>query len=83
MTRSPSSGCSTPESLILELADALTKDPDGTTDELRERLRSTFSESEIVNIVLAIGTYNLTSRFLKALSIDVEDVFAEVPPRTE
>ncbi|UMP00003.1 carboxymuconolactone decarboxylase family protein [Amycolatopsis sp. EV170708-02-1] len=65
------------ESLILETADALTRDPDGVSDELRRRLADEFTESEIVNIVLAIGMYNLTSRFLKALSVDVENVFTE------
>jgi uncharacterized peroxidase-related enzyme len=65
------------EALILELANNLTTDPDGTTDDMRSRLRAEFSEGEIVNIVLAIGMYNLTSRFLKALAIDVEDIFAE------
>lgn len=64
------------EALVLELADVLTKDPDRTSDEMRARLRAEFNESEIVNIVLAIGMYNLTSRFLKALSIDVEEIFA-------
>lgn len=63
------------EQLILELAKVITDDPDGTTSDLRNRLKATFTESEIVNIVLAIGTYNLTSRFLKTLQIDVEDVF--------
>lgn len=63
------------EALVLELAEALTQDPDGTTDDLRARLKETFTDSEIVNIVLAIGMYNLTSRFLKALSINVEEIF--------
>ncbi|EDY56069.1 MULTISPECIES: peroxidase-related enzyme [Streptomyces] len=71
------------EALILELADRLTHDPDGTTDELRKRLREVFSEAEIVNIVLAIGTYNLTSRFLKALSIDVEEIFSAASAHPE
>jgi uncharacterized peroxidase-related enzyme len=64
------------EALILELANDLTKDPDSVDDAMRERLRGEFSQSEIVNIVLAIGMYNLTSRFLKALDIGVEDIFA-------
>ena len=63
------------EALILKLASNLTKDPDGTSDEMRTHLRAEFSESEIVNIVLAIGMYNLTSRFLKALDIELEDIF--------
>lgn len=68
------------EALILEVAEALTRDPDGVGDDLRSRLREQFGEGEIVNIVLAIGMYNLTSRFLKALSIDVEDVFGHDTP---
>jgi uncharacterized peroxidase-related enzyme len=63
------------EFLILEVAAALTRDPDGVTTELRQRLVATFRPDEIVNIVFAVGMYNLTSRFLKALSIDVEDIF--------
>lgn len=63
------------EALILETANVLTRDSDGVTDELRDRLKTTFESGEIVNIVLAVGMYNLTSRFLKALSIDVETVF--------
>jgi uncharacterized peroxidase-related enzyme len=64
------------ETLILSLADVLTRDPDGIGDKLRADIRAEFSDAEIVNIVLAIGMYNLTSRFLKALAVDVEDVFA-------
>ncbi|WP_239340420.1 carboxymuconolactone decarboxylase family protein [Frankia sp. CiP3] len=67
------------EALILELADTLTRDADGTTDQMRARLREHFTDSEIVNIVVAIGTYNFTSRVLKSLSIEVEDVFTAKP----
>ncbi|OLR94847.1 carboxymuconolactone decarboxylase family protein [Actinokineospora bangkokensis] len=70
------------EALILETADALTRDPDGVTDELRARLTAEFGAAEVVTIVLAIGMYNLTSRFLKALSIDVEDLFDAAPTST-
>lgn len=68
------------EALVLETADALTQDPDGVTADLRRRLSERFSQPEIVNIVLAIGMYNLTSRFLKALEIGVEDVFDATDP---
>lgn len=67
------------EALILELANDLTRDPDGVDDAMRARLKAEFTESEIVNIVLAIGMYNLTSRFLKALDVGVEDIFTSVP----
>lgn len=69
------------EALILEAADALTRDSDGITDEMRARLMHEFTPAEIVNIVLAIGMYNLTSRFLKALDIDVETVFQSGVPQ--
>jgi uncharacterized peroxidase-related enzyme len=65
------------EALVLEVAEELTRDPDGVTDDLRARLRASFDDSEIVNIILAVGMYNLTSRFLKALSIEVEDVLVK------
>ncbi|MGW5456629.1 carboxymuconolactone decarboxylase family protein [Nocardia sp. NPDC003979] len=67
------------EALILETADTLTRDPDGITDELRVRLVKEFAADEIVTIILAIGMYNLTSRFLKALSIEVENIFDAEP----
>jgi uncharacterized peroxidase-related enzyme len=66
------------EALILEVADALTQDSNGVTQDMRERLTAEFGPDEIVNIVLAIGMYNLTSRFLKALSIDVESIFGDI-----
>jgi uncharacterized peroxidase-related enzyme len=65
------------EALILEVADALTRDPDGVTEDMRKRLTAEFGPDEIVNIVLAVGMYNLTSRFLKALSIGVESIFGD------
>jgi uncharacterized peroxidase-related enzyme len=65
------------DALALELAEVLTHDPDGITADLRERLTTTFRPAEIVNVVLAIGMYNLTSRFLKALEIDVEKLVAD------
>jgi len=68
------------DALILEVADALTRDPDGVTGELRDRLTAEFTPEEMVNIVLAVGMYNLTSRFLKALSIDVEAIFTDAAP---
>lgn len=67
------------EKLIVEYATTLTKDTGGVTDELRTRLNSQFSDAELVNLTLVIGLYNLTGRFLRALDIDVEDVFQRMP----
>lgn len=62
------------EALILEVAAALTQDPDGVTEDMRARLSAQFAPAEIVNILMAIGLYNLTSRLLKSMQIRVEDV---------
>lgn len=65
------------ESLIVEYANVLTKDSNGVTAALRNRLKKNFTDAEIVNITLIIGLYNFTGRFLKALEIDIEDVFSK------
>ena len=67
------------DKLIVEYATTLTKDTGGVTDELRTRLKSEFSDAELVNLTLVIGLYNLTGRFLRALNIEVEDVFQRMP----
>ncbi|MEM9489949.1 MAG: carboxymuconolactone decarboxylase family protein, partial [Myxococcota bacterium] len=60
------------EATLVEYADALTRDPKNVSAELKEKLKSKFSDAELVNITLAIGLYNLTSRFLNGLEVDVE-----------
>jgi len=67
------------EKLIVEYATTLTKDTGGVTDELRTRLKNQFTDAELVNLTLVIGLYNLTGRFLRALNIEVEDVFRGMP----
>jgi len=57
------------EKLVLELADAMTRDievPDG----LMERLSARFDARGVVEIVATVATYNMVSRFLVALRIE-------------
>lgn len=63
------------ESLIIEFSSSLTKSPEGVNDVLLSKMKESFNDSEIVNLTLIVGLYNLTGRFLKALRIDVEPVF--------
>jgi alkylhydroperoxidase family enzyme len=56
---------------VLALTDAMTKDvhvPEAVFDELRRH----FSERQIVELTVLIGTYNLHTRVLAALQIDPE-----------
>ena len=63
------------ERCIVEYASTLTKDSGGVTDELLQKMKNCFTDAELVNLTMVIGLYNLTGRFLKALRIDIEDVF--------
>lgn len=63
------------EAAIVEYADALTLHPKDVPAELKRKLRTLFSDPELVNITTAIALYNLTSRFLNGLEVDVESIF--------
>jgi len=57
------------EVLVLELADAMTRDievPDG----LMERLAKRFDARGVVEVVATVAAYNMVSRFLVALKIE-------------
>jgi uncharacterized peroxidase-related enzyme len=60
------------EALIYRYGKALTLDPSNVDPEIKTALRKNFTDGELVNITLAIGMYNLTSRFLKGLEIDLD-----------
>ncbi|HEU4727128.1 MAG TPA: carboxymuconolactone decarboxylase family protein [Kofleriaceae bacterium] len=63
------------EAAVVEYADALTLHPKDVPANLKARLRKLFSDAELVNITVAIALYNLTSRFLNGLEVDVEALF--------
>ncbi|KAI8830419.1 putative 4-carboxymuconolactone decarboxylase [Chytriomyces cf. hyalinus JEL632] len=54
--------------LAIEATDALTRDV-AIPDALFVRLKARFSETEVVEIVITISSYNMVSRFLVALHV--------------
>lgn len=60
------------EALVLDYCDAMTKSI-AVDDALFERMRSAFSEPEIVELTTTIAAYNMVSRILVALEISPED----------
>lgn len=57
------------ERLVLELADAMTRDI-VVPDALFNRLRNCFDATEIVEIVATVAAYNMVSRLLVALNVE-------------
>ena len=57
------------EELVLELADAMTRDID-VPDALMERLSARFDARGVVEVVATVAAYNMVSRFLVALKIE-------------
>jgi alkylhydroperoxidase family enzyme len=58
--------------MILELATALTRTPADVADELFEKLRTKFSERELVELTSAIAWENYRSRFNRTFAIEAE-----------
>jgi len=56
------------ERLVLELADAMTRDVT-VGDELMERVRARFDARGVVEVVTTVAAYNMVSRFLVALNL--------------
>ena len=56
---------------LLAYADAMTRDID-VSDAVFARLRSHYSERQTVELTMLIGAYNMHSRVLKALCIELE-----------
>lgn len=59
------------ERAALALADAMTRDV-AVPDDVFDALRSHFDEHRIVELAILIGTYNMQTRVLAALEIDLE-----------
>ncbi len=56
------------ERLVLELADAMTRDID-VPGALMDRLRARFDARGVVEIVTTVAAYNMVSRFLVAMNV--------------
>ncbi len=59
--------------LVIEYAEAVTRDARAVGEGLFERLRSAFSDEQIVELTFIIGLWSLTNRFNQALHIEVEE----------
>lgn len=62
---------SEPERAVLGYADAMTRDV-AVANEVFARVRTFFSERQIVDLTILIGTYNMHARVVQALEIDPE-----------
>lgn len=60
------------EKTVIGYAGTVTKDAQSVPDKLFLRLKSYFSESEIVNLTLIIGLMNVFNRFNGALKVELE-----------
>jgi uncharacterized peroxidase-related enzyme len=58
------------EKAALRLAETVTRDANGVTDEQFAELRSFFSEGEIVELLCSIGLFNYFNRFNNALQME-------------
>lgn len=65
-------GFSQKETAVIEYARQVTKDAEEVPEDLFKRLRSYFSESQIVNLTLIIGLMNVFNRFNGALGVELE-----------
>lgn len=59
------------ERAVLAFTDAMTRDVT-VPDEVFEPLRDYFDERRIIELAILIGTYNMQTRVLRALEIDLE-----------
>jgi alkylhydroperoxidase family enzyme len=60
------------ERLVLELAEATTATPADVTDDLRDRLRTRFTERQLVELVTAIAWEGFRARFNRAFAISAQ-----------
>jgi uncharacterized peroxidase-related enzyme len=62
------------EKTVIEYSTAVTKDAENIPEELYNRVKSFFTNSEIVNLTLIIGLMNLFNKFSGALGIELENL---------
>ena len=58
------------ERVAIHLAEAMTLNPHGYSDEEFSRLRSFYSEGEVVELMAAIGLFNYFNRFNDLLQME-------------
>lgn len=59
------------ERLVLEYAEVVTRDPE-VSDDLFGRVRARFDDQDIVELTMVIAYWNMMSRFLLAIQVELE-----------
>ena len=62
------------ERLVIELADALTETPSNVSDELYARLRSQFSEEQLMQLVGQIAFENYRARWNRLFNVESDNL---------
>lgn len=71
-TGNSNKGFTDKEQVVIDYARQVTKDAEEVIEDLFKRLRSYFSDSQIVNLTLIIGLMNVFNRFNGALEVELE-----------
>jgi AhpD family alkylhydroperoxidase len=69
------------EALALELSENMTRDSNRIPDELFERLREVFTDSEIVEVAFLVGFITMLNRFNNALEVRYHGEFEKLKIR--
>ena len=67
------------EQVALELADAMTSTPPNVTDELFTRLRSFYSEAQLVELAAIAAQENFRSRFNTTFRLESQGLYCPLP----
>ena len=63
------------ERLVIELADALTNTPSDVSDELYARLRSQFSEEQLMQLAAQIAFENYRARWNRLFNVESDNLY--------
>ena len=70
------------ERVALELADAMTQTPPNVTDELFARLRTFYSEAQLVELAAIVAQENFRSRFNTTFRLESAGQYCPLPTPT-
>ena len=63
------------ERLVIELADALTQTPSNVSDDLYARLRTQFSEEQLVQLGAQIAFENYRTRWNRIFNVESDNLY--------
>ena len=65
------------ERLVIELADAITQTPANVSDELYTRLRSQFSEEQLMQLGAHIAFENYRARWNRIFNVESDNLYTQ------